>query len=156
MAISTIKKTAVENVVNHFEAINGIGKIKVKIPTADVLTLGAAVDISAYPPVGYAWKVLGMSNEIKTYGGAAYATNTTLQVQAKTGNKPQFQDAIFLTKTSAGITEGSKVAPAAVGDKQLVVDQPLQLVVSGGNPATGTSDAYVYLDVTLVDLRDNY
>jgi hypothetical protein len=156
--MSTIKRLSfVENRGNHFDAEKmGIQRVRVKVPTAEVLTLnGTPIEVAPSPGANKAIKVLGMSTEIKDYVSAAYATNVTLQAITDTADQAQVQDAIGLTSTVDGrIVQGVPVTPTGATNKQVIADKPLLLKVATGNPITGNSDVYVYIDYVILDLAD--
>ncbi len=155
--MATIKRASfLENVINQFlHEKNGVQRVRVKIPTAEVLLLnGTPIEAVPTPGANKAIKVIGLSTEIKAYGGAAYATNVALQAITDTADQAQFTDSIGLISTAARIVKGVATAPTGATNKQLVADKALQVKVGTGNPVTGSSDVYVYIDYLIVDLAD--
>jgi hypothetical protein len=156
--MSTVKrKSHVENVTNHFEAaVNAIQRVRIKLSAAEVLALfTTGHEVVPSPGASKAIKVLGMSTEIKDYNSAAYATNTTLQAITETADQAQFQDAIGLTSTVDGrIVQGVPVTPTGATNKQIIADKALLVKVATGNPITGNSEVYVYIDYVVLDLAD--
>lgn len=126
--------------------------IKVELTPTEVKALFATpLDIVPAPGAGKAIKVISASGQVATYGSAAYATNVSLQLKTATADDAQFTNAIILTSTAARHINFAPVASTGATSKQFVANQPLQVTVGTGNPATGDSNIILHVAYTIID-----
>lgn len=123
------------------------GRLKIIIPTADVLTSGTQIAIISAAGSGKVIEVTDSSLAILTYGGTAYTTHTTVQLITDTAATGQFIGVNFLTRTVVASTFLTRnIIGTAATDTQLIANKGLYFVVSSGNPAAGNSDIILYID----------
>lgn len=130
--------------------LNSIGTVQtvaVTIPTASVLTLNSVgYTVVPSPGVGLAILVLGATAQIKTYGGAAYATHTVLALKTDTADDAESQALItntLLKRTAACIKVFQVVSGSDNNTPQLIGNKALKAYVVTGDPTAGSSDIVI-------------
>jgi hypothetical protein len=109
------------------------------ISSAQILALnGTPLTIVSAPGAGYYIDVVSATSQM-TFGSAAYATNTTLQLINTGAAVAQMQDTAILLSTVNKNTKFSSVTAAAAGQTQVIVNTDLQVKVATANPITGDS-----------------
>ncbi len=128
---------------------NGIeyGKLKIVIPTADVLNAGTQIKLIDAPGSDKVIEVKDASAGLLTFVSAAYTTHTTIELITDTADQCQFLGVSYLTMSSAHINFLNRNTTFTIAtDKQLIANKGLYFVVASGNPVVGDSDLVIYLD----------
>lgn len=155
----TIQPGVVSTSMLAFDISNNLLTEEVTILTADVLTLnGTPIEVVAAPGSGFAIEVISASVGYSTYGGAAYAANTTLTLITDTATFPQLGNPSLLISTVNAkkytnfidIGYGSFISAAGAADTILIENKALMVSVDNGNPTTGNSDINVKIAYRLI------
>lgn len=129
--------TSISYLSKKYEGSIEYGTLRVFVEGSDVLNLGTAMDILVAASASHYIEVLSASSAIQ-YTGAAYATNTTLQLIYDTGVVTAMTEVGTLLSTTAwNFRHFLPTSAPLAGDIQMLVGKKLQLKVSGGNPTSG-------------------
>ncbi len=135
------------------ELKNGIeyGGIKVSIPTADVLTLnGTPITILAAPGSTKMIIPTRVVNSIQTYGGAAYATNTSFRHYIDTAVELFCKDDSILLSSAIRTISPTLLIPTGATDTQFILNKAMKIFVAAGNPTAGNSTVISYVDYQII------
>jgi hypothetical protein len=109
------------------------------IASADVLQLNSTpLTIVSAPGAGYAIEVLSTSINL-TYNSAAYATNTTIQVESNGATTPQFRLLNGINQTISSHRSLGRYVSANT-ETQIIENADLMVTVASGDPTAGDSD----------------
>lgn len=123
----------------------------IAIPTASVLLLNSTpYTLVAAPGVGKAIKLIGWSGRI-VYNSATYAANTTLQIYTDTATAVQGNNTTLLPSTASRWLRGQMVDASGTTSTQIIENKALLANVLTGNPTTGNSDIYLYIEYAIID-----
>jgi hypothetical protein len=123
----------------------------ITIATAAVLTLNSSpVTIVPAPGAGYAIEVISASARV-IYNSAAYATNTTIQVESNGATTPQFRLLNGINQTISSHRSLGRYVSANT-ETQIIENADLMVTVAGGDPTAGDSDIKIYLRYKVIEL----
>lgn len=122
---------------------------EVELTPAEVLDLNTT-PIEIVPAPG-AWKAIVVIQALASvdFDSAAYETNTTLQLLTDNATNAQFVNTNLLAATDDSIWLFESVTSNTL---QVVEDEPLEVTVATGDPATGDSPIKVKVFYCIVDL----
>ena len=126
----------------------------INIASVDILKLGATPYLLIPSPGnGFAIVVLNVTGYLN-FGTVAYAGGTTLQVRTATADRSQAQSAKLLLSTVGRGTAFPLMAETAnTTDLQIIANQPVNLLVSGGsNPTTGDSTLTITIQYQIIQI----
>jgi hypothetical protein len=127
-------------IVNNYKMPNcRIQCASLTIASADVLQLNSTpLTIVDAPGAGYAIEVLSTSINL-TYNSAAYATNTTIQVESNGATTPQFRLLNGINQTISSHRSLGRYVSANT-ETQIIENADLMVTVASGDPTAGDSD----------------
>ena len=128
-----------------------IYSVALSISSAEILALNSTPKaFGLNVPAGYAAVPVGDIYMGATYGGATYATNTSLRIRSVGGaqnfvsavNALAFSADVFIPLTANAVSSGKAVTDGA----------DWEVYVPSGNPTAGTSDVTIYANYMLIEL----
>jgi hypothetical protein len=128
-----------------------VREASITIASADVLKLNITpIEIVAAPGAGYAIEVISASARV-IYNSAAYATNTTIQVESNGATTSQFRLLNGINQTISSHRSLGRYVSANT-ETQIIENAALQVFVPSGNPTAGDSDITVYVTYRIIEL----
>lgn len=132
--------------------VQGRNRVRLSIPTAQVLTLNSVpIQIAAAPGAGSAILVEQVTAKIN-WNSVIYATNVNLQVKFTGAGEAVAESASFLIRTANGVVNIPLMYTVAAGVSQILENTALFLTVETGDPTAGNSDIFVYVDYSILSV----
>lgn len=134
-------------------ASNGIIALRANISNIELQT-GFSAPIELMPAQG-AGKIIEVTNAslYTHYSGAAFATNTSIELKCAGATKSQFNSANALAATQTGGRIFRHTVANAAADTQLLANTALQFAIEDGDPTAGGAtriDLFILLRVNIL------
>lgn len=134
----------------RYEASIEYGLLRIRVPGADVLSLGTAIDIITAPTGDKYIEPLQASGAVTYSSGVPSITNTTLWFIHDTATTPVMLEEGILLSTAAWNYKNFIPQMGSSTTIQIPINKKLQLKVAGGNPGNGGSDLYINLSYRIL------